>query len=122
MVLPAEVTFLTGAPGAGKGTNMALIQKLLGASHALGLSSELAKNSAAREFVQNGALVPESLVAQTLFDSVFNGYHAMHERVVIDGFPRSPSQVRISRLPSRHRRSAPAAHRHKRIALKLMYQ
>jgi adenylate kinase family enzyme len=87
------VTFLTGAPGAGKGTNMALIQELLGINHALGLSSELVKNVSARAFVQSGALVPESLVAQTLFNSVFSGNQPARERVIVDGFPRSPSQV-----------------------------
>ena len=91
--LPREVAFLTGAPGAGKGSNLALIQHLLGAGSTLGLSTELGKHREASRHMREGGLVPEHLVTQTLFDSLFERKHSADGRLVIDGFPRSAWQV-----------------------------
>ena len=90
---PRSITFLTGAPGAGKGSNLAYIKDLLGADHTIGLSTELSKHHQAMQHLIEGTLVPESLVTRTFFKCILTQSAGAPRDLVIDGFPRSRYQV-----------------------------
>jgi len=97
---------LLGAPGAGKGTQAALLKERYGLAHVStgDIFRENLKNSTplgleAKKYMDQGLLVPDELTVKILLDRVAqpdcaNGY-------VLDGFPRT--------IPQRlHRRRASA--------------
>ncbi len=89
---------LLGAPGAGKGTQAAIIQEKLGIPtistgniirEALNSQSEMGKK--AKEYVDNGQLVPDEVVIGIVKDRIKqsdcqNGF-------ILDGFPRTIAQA-----------------------------
>lgn len=94
----ANVVILLGGPGAGKGTQAVRLGEKLGLAHIStgDLFRENLKNDTplgrqAREFMDSGRLVPDSLVIEMLFDRVAapdcaDGY-------LLDGFPRTEPQA-----------------------------
>ena len=94
----ARVVILIGPPGAGKGTQAAMLSRELRLPHVstgdlfrenLGAGTPLGLR--AKEFVESGRLVPDDLVVDMLFDHVDRddcrgGY-------LLDGFPRTVSQA-----------------------------
>ena len=97
---------LLGAPGVGKGTQAKELEKMWGIPHIStgdALRSHVRRGTrlglAAREFMDQGKLIPDSLVAEIVADRLrepdtFNGF-------ILDGFPRTLSQAMWldSRLP-----------------------
>jgi adenylate kinase len=89
---------LLGAPGVGKGTQAKELQKMWGIPHIStgdALRSHVSRGTplglAAREMMEQGKLIPDSLVAEIVADRLqepdtFNGY-------ILDGFPRTLSQA-----------------------------
>lgn len=92
------VILFLGAPGAGKGTQAALISKKLGIPHistgdifreAVSLGTELGKK--AKEYMDRGELVPDEIVIGIVKERISqddckNGF-------VLDGFPRTVAQA-----------------------------
>ncbi|MDR3263335.1 MAG: adenylate kinase [Clostridiales bacterium] len=87
---------LLGAPGAGKGTAAVKIAAKYGAAH-ISTGDLLRKNikegtelgKKAKEFVDNGHLVPDELVIALVKDSV-----GKIESFLFDGFPRTTEQAK----------------------------
>jgi len=89
---------LLGAPGVGKGTQAKELQKMWGIPHIStgdALRSHVSRGTplglAARQIMDQGKLIPDSLVAEIVADRLrepdtFNGY-------ILDGFPRTLSQA-----------------------------
>ena len=99
MSTTAEIVILLGAPGAGKGTQAKRLARSLGVPHVstgdlfrenLSQGTELGRR--AREFMDRGALVPDSLVLDMLFDRV--SAEDCRAGYVLDGFPRTVAQAR----------------------------
>ena len=94
----SRVIILLGAPGAGKGTQAQRLCQELGIAHiATGdlfrenLKGETLLGLKAKEYMNSGRLVPDSLVLEMLFDRVARtdcagGY-------LLDGFPRTLPQA-----------------------------
>ncbi len=92
------VVFL-GAPGAGKGTQAAVLAEKLGLVHiatgdvlrdAVRRETELGKQ--AKGFMEGGELVPDSLVVNVVVDRLAQEDAA--KGAVLDGFPRNVAQAR----------------------------
>ncbi|MCS0499794.1 adenylate kinase family protein [Protaetiibacter mangrovi] len=89
---------LVGPPGAGKGTQGALVAERLGVPQIVvgellrtHIASGTALGERAREFVERGELVPDHLVVGIVEQAVephLDGF-------VLDGFPRSIAQARM---------------------------
>jgi adenylate kinase len=98
---------LFGPPGAGKGTQSALLVERLGMFHIStgDLFREAMKNNTklglqAKEFVNSGQLVPDSVVIGMVEEAV----KALGKRAfILDGFPRTKPQAEaLNRLLSAH--------------------
>jgi adenylate kinase len=92
-VCPREVVWLNGAPGAGKGTNVPFIMRSRGLSRALGMSQLLDSSPEIRTIIDKGDLVPDGLVLDALLDAILNPELNDGAGLVIDGFPRTATQV-----------------------------
>ncbi|MDP8265525.1 MAG: adenylate kinase [Candidatus Aceula meridiana] len=90
---------LLGAPGAGKGTQAKLLEKVLGLKHiSMGdiLREEMKNNTPlgqeVKKYVESGGLVPDEVVTKIielkLTDKNFAG-----QGYLLDGFPRTASQA-----------------------------
>lgn len=98
-MVEALVVILMGPPGAGKGTHAALLSQHLGVPHIStgDLFRENIRNQtplglSAKNYIDQGALVPDDLVLDMLFDRVAksdckSGY-------ILDGFPRTIPQAK----------------------------
>ncbi len=94
----ASVIVLLGPPGAGKGTQAARLARSLGVPHVAtgdlfreNLANDTELGGKARSYMDSGALVPDDLVVDMLFDRVARddcsgGY-------LLDGFPRNVAQA-----------------------------
>lgn len=89
---------LLGAPGAGKGTQAALISEKLGLPHVSSgdIFRENIKNQTelgrdAQEYLQRGDLVPDDLTIAMIRDRL--GREDCASGAVLDGFPRTPAQA-----------------------------
>lgn len=92
------VIILLGAPGSGKGTQSLELSKILGLPHIstgdlfrenIKLDTDLGRQ--AKSYLEKGALVPDELVFDILFDRISKpdctkGY-------ILDGFPRTSAQA-----------------------------
>ena len=88
-----------GAPGSGKGTQSELIIKKYGLFHiSTGdvLRSEMKNGTelgkTAKEFIEKGQLVPDSLIIDMLAN-VLDSNEAAKDGVIFDGFPRTIPQA-----------------------------
>ena len=109
-ISPREVVWLNGAPGSGKGTNMPFIMKSRGLSRSVGMS-QLLDSPEIKSYVDRGELVPDAMVLDSLLDAVFNPDLNDGAGLVIDGFPRTATQVDFvkllyDRLMERHAKNA----------------
>jgi adenylate kinase len=86
---PKELIFLGGAPGAGKGTNTPFILQTRGLSAAPVIMSELLDEFP--EIKSSGALVSDAIVTELLLERLLEARY--RNGVIIDGFPRTESQV-----------------------------
>ncbi|KAL4528707.1 hypothetical protein Ndes2526B_g07185 [Nannochloris sp. 'desiccata'] len=97
-VCPREIVWLNGAPGSGKGTNIPFILKTRGMSRAVGMSQLLDSSPEIREMIDRAELVPDALVLDALLDAVLNPDLNDGAGLVIDGFPRTATQVDFVKL------------------------
>jgi adenylate kinase len=90
---------MVGAPGAGKGTQAALLAQRLGLAHAA--SGDLFREHISRQtplgrkvkaYLDRGALVPDDVTVQMIADRLAEPDAAAG--VVLDGFPRTTAQAR----------------------------
>lgn len=103
--------WLNGAPGSGKGTNMPFIMASRGLSRAIGMSQLLDGSPEIRSMIDRGELVPDAAVLDALLDAVLNPDLNDGAGLVIDGFPRTATQVEFvkalhDRLLDLHLRAA----------------
>jgi adenylate kinase len=89
---------LIGAPGAGKGTQAEHIARHFGLTHISSgdlLRQHVVENTAAgraaREYMQRGDLVPNSIIMDILYKPVMAA--ASSGGYVLDGFPRTVAQA-----------------------------
>jgi adenylate kinase family enzyme len=62
------------------------------------MSTMLSMHKEAHDIIRDGGLVPDELVGDALLEQAFNPKHADRAGIIIDGFPRSESQVCIISL------------------------
>jgi len=98
-MIKSEMIFL-GAPASGKGTQTDRLSKQLNLPHidtGSLLRAEIAANTEqgkiAKQFIDEGQLVPADLVAQMIINKIFSD-DAKHG-YILDGFPRSIEQAEI---------------------------
>jgi adenylate kinase len=93
---PAEIFWLNGAPGAGKGTQTAFIMEFRDLTEKPIIVSELLKSPEARKKIDAGLLVGDrevtKLVLSTLLDPMYES------GAIVDGFPRTKTQVECLKL------------------------
>jgi adenylate kinase len=89
---------MVGPPGAGKGTQAALLAERLGLVHVASgdlfrdnLKRQTALGKKAKSYMERGALVPDELTVQMIADRLEQPDAA--EGVVLDGFPRTRQQA-----------------------------
>lgn len=89
---------MVGGPGAGKGTQAALLAQRLGLVHVASgglfrdnISRETALGKKARAYLDKGALVPDDMTAQMINDRL--NQPDASEGVILDGFPRTRAQA-----------------------------
>lgn len=89
---------MVGAPGAGKGTQAALLAQRLGLARVA--SGDLFRDNIARQtalgkkvkgYLDKGALVPDDMTAQMISDRLNQADAA--DGVILDGFPRTRAQA-----------------------------
>ena len=89
---------LLGAPGTGKGTQAKLLSRRFGWPHIStgemlreAVASESALGREAKEFMDEGALVPDELVIKMLLERI--GQPDAKAGFILDGFPRNLAQA-----------------------------
>jgi hypothetical protein len=71
MVVPREIIWLQGAPGAGKGANTPFILKHRGLNSAVAVSSLLDDDPEVKKRKDAGELIPDAMVGTVLLDFMF---------------------------------------------------
>ena len=94
------VIVLLGPPGAGKGTQAAMLSKALQVPHIatgtllrLNIKEETILGKAAKAYMDEGKLVPDELILDMLFSRVSE--KDCLEGYILDGFPRTLKQAQI---------------------------
>ncbi len=89
---------LVGPPGAGKGTQAKFIEKRMGLRHVASgdllrkaMRDETALGLKAREFIDQGELVPDDVVIGMILERIFEP--DCERGVIFDGFPRTKEQA-----------------------------
>jgi len=95
MNFPAQIVWMTGAPGAGKGTMASLVMKERDITQAFEVSS-LLNSPAFRELKQQGVLISDRDVIQAVIVELIKPEY-MHG-VIVDGFPRTTLQAHCIRF------------------------
>jgi len=90
LVFPRELIFLTGAPGAGKGTQLGSIMRERDLQHAIEVSS-LFKTPAFEAAKATGRLLSDADVVGTVIDELLEPRYAAG--AIVDGFPRTAAQA-----------------------------
>ncbi len=94
------MTFLVllGAPGAGKGTQAAILSERLDIPHVAtgdlfraAVRERSAMGLEARRYMERGQLVPDEITVQMLLERLAQADAG--EGVILDGFPRTPAQA-----------------------------
>jgi adenylate kinase len=96
LAFPAEILWLNGAPGAGKGTNAEFILKSRDYAAEPIVVSDLLQSPEARKRIDAGMLVGDREVVELLFRRLLEPAYALG--AVVDGFPRSMVQVECLKL------------------------
>jgi adenylate kinase len=91
---------MVGAPGAGKGTQAALLAERLGIPHVASgdifrdhIRRETALGKKVKSYMDQGALVPDDLTVQMIDDRLDKPDAA--KGVILDGFPRTRRQAEV---------------------------
>lgn len=89
---------MVGAPGAGKGTQAALLAERLGVLHVASgnlfrdnISRETALGKKAKDYIDKGALVPDEMTVQMISDRL--SQKDANDGAILDGFPRTRPQA-----------------------------
>jgi len=105
---PAEIFWLNGSPGAGKGTQTAFIMEFRDLTEKPIIVSELLKSPEARKKIDAGLLAGDREVTKLVLRSLLD---PMYESgAIVDGYPRTKTQVeclklfhgKLSELRSKH--------------------
>jgi len=93
-----RVYVLVGAPGAGKGTQAALLGKRLGVPHVASgdlfrdnIKRETALGKKVKSYIDRGALVPDDMTVHLISDRL--SQKDATEGAILDGFPRTRPQA-----------------------------
>jgi len=89
--LPQEITWLSGAPGAGKGTNSKFISEICGYSAPTIVVSSLLEQPEFKHIKDAGGIVDDAAVFKVLSEELAKPKY--RNGVVVDGFPRTPQQA-----------------------------
>ncbi|MDC0156568.1 nucleoside monophosphate kinase [Verrucomicrobia bacterium] len=93
---PAEIFWLNGSPGAGKGTQTAFIMEFRDLTEKPIIVSEMLKSPEAKEKMDAGLLAGDrevtKLVLRTLLDPCYES------GAIVDGYPRTKTQVECLKL------------------------
>ncbi len=96
LVFPKCIFWLNGAPGAGKGTNTALIMERRGFVAGPVVVSDLLQTPEVRKIMDAGLLVGDKEVMELLFKKLTEP--AFRPGVIVDGFPRTQIQCDCLKL------------------------
>lgn len=96
LVFPKCLFWLNGAPGAGKGTNTALIMERRGFSSGPVVVSDLLQTPEVRKIMDAGLLVDDKFVMELLFRKLTAP--EFRSGVIVDGFPRTLVQCDCLKL------------------------
>jgi adenylate kinase len=99
---------MVGAPGAGKGTQAALLAERLGMLHVASgdlfrdhIRRETALGKKVKSYIDRGALVPDDMTVQMISDRLSMKDAA--EGAILDGFPRTrPQAEALDKMLGRH--------------------
>lgn len=92
LVFPNEIVLLNGAPGAGKSFNSRFILEARGLStKPIVMSDLLAANDRFRAAIDQGMLISDADVVETLFRELLHPQYS--QGVLVDGFPRTAVQA-----------------------------
>jgi len=95
-VFPKSIVWLSGAPGAGKGTHTDFILQRQGITAEPILIGKLLNSPEAEALKAQGCLVSDDVVLGLLFKELVKPQYA--EGVLIDGFPRTQVQADVLQL------------------------
>ncbi|MEO0794496.1 MAG: nucleoside monophosphate kinase [Verrucomicrobiota bacterium] len=93
---PREVHWLNGAPGAGKGTHTRTLMEYRDLTEVPVVVSELLNSPEARKRIDAGMLVGDREVTSLVFHKLLDPRY--ESGVVVDGYPRSKTQVECLKL------------------------
>jgi len=94
---PREITWLAGAPGAGKGTNSTFVASARGYDAPTIVMSSLLESPECKRIKDAGGMVDDDVVFNALLQELANPQYK--HGVVVDGFPRTEKQASmISKL------------------------
>lgn len=90
---PCEITWLAGAPGAGKGTNSGFVATARGYDAPTIVMSSLLESPECKRIKDAGGMVDDEVVFQALLKELAKPKY--RHGVVVDGFPRTQKQVEM---------------------------
>jgi len=96
LVFPREIHWLNGAPGAGKGTHTRTLMEFRDFTESPIVVSELLNSPEARKRIDAGMLVGDKEVTSLVFSRLLDPRY--ESGVVVDGYPRSKTQVECLKL------------------------
>lgn len=94
--IPSKVIWLTGAPGAGKGTNSGYIQNIFSISQSPIVTSDLLASKEFQATKDSGKLVGDRDVTLLVFRRLFSKQYA--DGAIVDGYPRTKIQSECVKL------------------------
>ena len=93
---PAEIFWLNGAPGAGKGTQTAFIMEFRDLTEKPIIVSELLKSPEARKKIDAGLLAGDREVTRLVLGTLLSPEY--ESGAIVDGYPRTKTQVECLKL------------------------
>ena len=93
---PAEIFWLNGAPGAGKGTQTEFIMEFRDLTEKPIIVSELLKSPEARKKIDAGLLAGDREVTKLVLRSLLDPEY--ESGAIVDGYPRTKTQVECLKL------------------------
>ena len=93
---PAEIFWLNGSPGAGKGTQTAFIMEFRDLTEKPIIVSELLRSPEARKKMDAGMLAGDREVTRLVLRSLLNPCY--ESGAIVDGYPRTKTQVECLKL------------------------
>ena len=93
---PAEIFWLNGSPGAGKGTQTAFIMEFRDLTEKPIIVSELLKSPEARKKIDAGLLAGDREVTRLVLGTLLSPEY--ESGAIVDGYPRTKTQVECLKL------------------------